>query len=377
MKILFSDLAAQHKEIKREISQAIAGVMRRSDFILGEEVALFEKEFSIFCGSAFSVGVSSGTSALFLALTALGIKDNDEVILPSFTYIATAAAVSYTGARPVFVDIQEDTYNIDVRKIKKAITKNTKAILPVHLYGQPANMPGILEIAKEYNLKVVEDAAQAHGAKIKMPSGEWESVGHIGDAGCFSFYPSKNLGGLGDGGLVVTNHKEIYDQVFMLRNCGRKSKYDHVVVGYNARLDTLQAAILRAKLKKLNKWNRMRQESAQIYNKYLSEIDGVVIPFHAPDVQHVYHVYAIRTKNRDEVYRVLKAKGVEVIIHYPIPVHLQKAYEFLGYKRGDCPVSEKTAGEIISLPMFPHLKESQIKYIANILKMTVKAPRPS
>ncbi len=372
MNIPFSDLNAQHKEIRKEISKAITGVIERGDFILGQDVALFEKAFAQFCGVNYAVGVSSGTSALFLALRALGVGPNDEVIVPAFTYIATASAVSYTGAKPVFVDIEEDTYNIDVSKIKKAITKNTKVIMPVHLYGQPADMPKILELARQYELKIVEDAAQAHGAKIKMPSGAWKPVGSIGDAGCFSFYPSKNLGGLGDGGLVAANHKEIFDSVFMLRNCGRKSKYDHVVVGYNARLDTLQAAVLREKLKKLTPWNRMRQNAAKIYNKYLGDINGVIIPYAAPDVQHVYHVYAIRVKNREKVYQALKSKGVGVIIHYPIPVHLQKAYENLGYKKGDCPVSEKIAQEIISLPMFPHLKESQIKYIANILRKALK-----
>ncbi|MCX5696498.1 MAG: DegT/DnrJ/EryC1/StrS family aminotransferase, partial [Candidatus Omnitrophica bacterium] len=368
----FSDLNAQHKEIRKEISKAITGVIKRGDFILGQDVALFEKEFARSCGTSCAAGVSSGTSALFLALRALGVGPNDEVIVPAFTYIATATAVSYTGAKPVFVDIEEDTYNIDPSKLKKAVSKNTKVILPVHLYGQPANMPKILEIARQYGLKIVEDAAQAHGAKIKMPSGAWMPVGSIGDAGCFSFYPSKNLGGLGDGGLVATNHKEIFDLVFMLRNCGRRSKYDHEVIGYNARLDTLQAAVLREKLKKLPAWNRMRRNAAKIYNRYLSGIKGIITPFEAADVQHVYHVYAIRIKNRDEVYQTLKDKGVDVIIHYPIPVHLQKAYAHLGYKKGDCPVSEKTAQEIISLPMFPHLKESQIKYIAGILRKALK-----
>ncbi|MCX5713844.1 MAG: DegT/DnrJ/EryC1/StrS family aminotransferase [Candidatus Omnitrophica bacterium] len=377
MKITFSDLNAQHQEIKKEISRAIAGVMKRGDFILGQDVSSFENEFAAFCGAKYAVGVSSGTSALFLALLALGVGNNDEVIVPSFTYIATAAAVSYTGAKPVFVDIREDTYNIDVAKLEEVIIKNTKASIPFHIYGQPAEMPKILAIAKRHDLKVIEDAAQAHGAKIKMPSGIWESVGNIGDAGCFSFYPSKNLGGFGDGGLVVTNDPKIRDKTITLRNCGRKTKYDHVVLGYNARLDTLQAAILRVKLEKLNAWNHMRQNAAKIYNKYLGGVKGVITPHAAPDVQHVYHVYAIRIKNRDEVFRELKARGVDAIIHYPIPVHLQKAYENLGYKKGDCPVSEKIAGEIISLPMFPHLKEKQIKYIASILKnaMTPRAKR--
>jgi dTDP-4-amino-4,6-dideoxygalactose transaminase len=372
VKIPFSDLHTQHKELKQEIASAIKGVLKRGDFILGRDVALFEQEFAAFCGAKYAVGVSSGTSALFLALCALGVGTDDEVIVPAFTYIATAMAVSYAGAKPVFVDIDADTYNIDAGLIKKAISKNTKVIIPVHLYGQPADMLKILEIAKEYNFKLVEDAAQAHGAKIKMPTGQWKSAGSIGDIGCFSFYPSKNLGGMGDAGLVVTDNKKIYDKIFCLRNCGRQSKYDHIVIGYNARLDTLQAAVLRAKLKKLEGWNNMRRNAAKLYDRYLGGIKGVVTPFAGSGLKHVYHVYAIRVKNRDAVVKALKQKGVDTIVHYSIPVHLQKAYAHLGYKKGDCPVSEAIAEEIISLPMFPHLTQNQVRYIAKILKQAVK-----
>ena len=367
MKIQFSDLGALHKEIEKEITEAINRVIQRGDFILGEDVVLFEQEFAKFCNSRYAVGVSSGTAALFLAVKSLGIGSPDEVIVPDFTYIATALAVSYTGAKPVFVDIEEDTYNLDVAKIKKAITKDTKAIIPVHLYGQPANMPEILKIAKEYNLKVIEDAAQAHGATVKMPDGRWQRTGSIGDAGCFSFYPSKNLGALGDGGLVATDREEIYKKLLMLRDYGRISKYEHVMVGFNSRLDTLQAAVLRAKLKKIDGWNKMRQDAAEVYNKLLKD-SGIITPFVATFARHVYHVYAVRVKNRDQVCEKLKAAGVSAIIHYPIPLHLQKAYADLRYKKGDFPVSERVAQEIISLPMFPHIKEEEIEFVVKTLK---------
>lgn len=372
MRIPFSDLNAQHKEIKREINKAVKRTIQSGDFILGHDEQLFEKEFAKFVNAKFAVGVSSGTAALFLALVSLGITKDDEVIVPDFTYIATALAVSYTGAKPVFVDIDQNTYNIDVKKIEQVITKHTKAIIPVHLYGQPANLPEIIRIAKLHNLKVIEDAAQAHGALIKMPSGEWEITGSLGDIGCFSFYPSKNLGGLGDGGMVVTNQDKIYRKLLMLRDYGRISKYEHALVGYNSRLDTLQAAILREKLKKLTTWNKMRQEAALVYNAYFKSIPEVVTPTVAHNVKHVYHVYAIRTKNRDLVYQRLRDKGIGVIIHYPIPLHLQKAYKDLGFKQGDFPVSEEIAQEIISLPMYPHIKKQDIKYVTDVIKKTVK-----
>ncbi len=375
MKIPFADLGAQHQEINKELEQALKRVIKRNDFILGKDVEFFEKEFAQFCNVRYAVGVSSGTAALFLALKSLGIGKDDEIIVPDFTFIATALAVSYTGAKPVFVDIEEDTYNIDAAKIKKSITKNTKAIIPVHLYGQPANMPKILKIAKEYNLGVIEDAAQAHGARIKMANGKWQMAGSIGDIGCFSFYPSKNLGALGDGGMVVTNNAEIYQKLLMLRDYGRTSKYKHSMIGYNSRLDTLQAAILRVKLKKLKKWNRMRQKAARVYNKFLKDVNGVITPYAAPFLEHVYHVYAIRTKRRDEVFQRLKEKGIGVIIHYPIPLHLQKVYKELGYQKQDFPVAEKVAKEIISLPMFPHIKTSQIKFTADTLKKILNQKR--
>jgi len=367
MRIQFLNLYAQHKEIKKEINEAINKVIKRSDFILGDDVRLFEKEFAQFCRSKYAVGVSSGTSALFLALLSIGVGPGDEVIVPAFTFIATATAVSYTGAKPVFVDIDKDTYCLDSEKIKKVITKRTKAIIAVHLYGHPADMAAILAIAKKHNLKVIEDAAQAHGA-IYNYKGLRKKAGSIGDIGCFSFYPTKNLGACGDAGAIATNDKSIYDKLLILRDCGRVSKYEHKIVGYNARLDTLQAAILRLKLKKLEGWNRMRRKKARLYSKLLSRVNGVILPKEDKKVKHVYHLYVIRVPDRGRVGQILKAHKIPFLLHYPIPLHLQEAYRKLGYKKGDFPVAEKLTGEVISLPLYPHLKEAHIKLIAKILK---------
>lgn len=373
MKIPFVDLGAQYKELKKEINKAISEAIKRGDFILGQDVKLFETEFAKFCNTQNAVGVSSGTEALFLALKSLGIGQGDEVIVPAFTYIATALAVSYTGAKPVFVDIDEDSYNINAREIKSVIRKNTKAIIPVHLYGQPANMPEILKIAKQYNLKIIEDCAQAHGASIKMTNDKWRLTGNLGDVGCFSFYPSKNLGGMGDGGIITTNNKEIYEKLLRLRNYGRISKYEHIIIGYNSRLDTLQAAILRVKLKKINEWNNMRRNAAGIYNKLLQNVYEVITPKTTDSSKHVYHVYAVRVRNRDKILRILQDKGIDVLIHYPIPLHLQAAYKDLGYKKGDFPISETVANEIISLPMYPHIKTSQIKFVTDSIKKALRS----
>lgn len=368
MKIPFTDLQAQHKEIDAAMHNAINRTIKRCDFILGQDVAMFEKEFSVYCRSRYAVGVSSGTAALFLGLLSLGIGRQDEVIVPAFTYIATALAVSYTGARPVFVDIDERTYNMDAAKIRKAISKNTRAIMPVHLYGQPADMDQIMKIAKEYDLRVIEDAAQAHGAAVRLGSQGSKQAGSIGDIGCFSFYPTKNLGALGDGGMIVTDNEEIYKKLLMLRDYGRVSKYEHDIIGYNSRLDTIQAAILRLKLKKLDSWNNMRVQAAGKYNDLFKGLNGVITPYASEKTRHVYHVYALRTRKRDEVFTRLKEKGIGVIIHYPKPCHLQKAYADLGYKQGDFPVSEMVSRDIISLPMFPHLKLNQIKAVVGAVK---------
>jgi dTDP-4-amino-4,6-dideoxygalactose transaminase len=368
MRVPFLDLKGQYKEIKKEIESSLRKTMQRADFILGKDEVIFEKEFARYCDRKFAVGLNSGTDALFLGLLSLGIGPSDEVILPAYTYIATALAVTFTGARPVFVDIEEGTYNIAADKISAAVTKKTRAIIPVHLYGQAADMGSILGIAKKHNLKIIEDAAQAHGAKYKMLHGKWHPAGSLGDIGCFSFYPTKNLGGCGDGGMVVTDNESIYKRLLRLRDYGRKSRYEHVSVGYNSRLDTLQAAILRVKLRHLERWNILRRRNAQIYTRELKSIEGIITPCQSGYARHVYHVYAVRVRGRDRVVKDLVKKGIGVLIHYPIPLHLQKVYKGLGYKRGDFPVAERVAQEIISLPMYPRLKEAQIKYVAGALR---------
>jgi dTDP-4-amino-4,6-dideoxygalactose transaminase len=369
--IPFSDLNAQHREVRKEIERAVKSVMQRGDFILGKDVREFEQESAHFFKSRFAVGVSSGTDALFLALDALGIGAGDEVIVPAFTYIATALSVSYTNARPVFVDIDKKSYCLDSELLRKSITRRTKAIIVVHLYGHTADMDEVMKIAKEHNVYVIEDAAQAHGARIKMADGKWHMAGAIGDIGCFSFYPSKNLGAMGDGGLVITNSEDIFKRVCMLRDYGRISKYEHALIGYNARLDTLQAAILRCKLKRLNKWNGMRRKVAQWYTSLFQHDQRVITPTAARGIEHVYHVYAIRIPNRDAVHVGLAKKGINAIVHYPIPLHLQPAYRDLGYRKGDFSVAEKVAEEIISLPMFPHMTKNQVRYVVSTVRKTI------
>lgn len=371
MRVPFLDLNLQYKQIKRDIDIGLKKAIKRYDFILGEDVTFFEKEFAQYCNRKFAVGVNSGTDALFLGLLSLGIGSGDEVIVPVFTYIATALSVNFTGARPVFVDIYEDTYNIDVNKIKRVITKNTKAIIPVHLYGQPADMKPILDIAKNYNLKVIEDAAQAHGAKYKISENKWQISGSMGDIGCFSFYPTKNLGAFGDGGIIVLDDEKIYKKLLSLHNYGRKSRYEHVSLGYNSRLDTIQAAILRAKLRRLAKWNAMRREIAKSYTDKLKNIKGIILPAEANFAQSVYNIYAVRVKNRDAVIQGLEKKGIGVLIHYPLPLHLQKVYRNLGYKKNAFPVAEKVAKEAISLPIYPYLKEAKIKFVSDTLKSII------
>lgn len=367
MRVQFIDFKEQYQLIKDEIDQGLKGVFERSDFILGKEEREFSQAFAKYCDCQYAVGVNSGTDALYLALAALGVGVGDEVILPDFTFIATALCVSYTGARPVFVDIEEETYNIDSQKLKKAVTKKTKAIIPVHIYGQAADMNEINEIAKKNGIAVVEDAAQAHGALY-----QGKKVGSLGDVGCFSFYPTKGLGAFGDGGMIVTNNKTIFEEAKILGDYGRKSRYDHKVKGYNSRLDTVQAVVLLAKLKYLDEWNKMRAANAVYYAQLLKDIDGVVAPVTKKDRSHVFQTFAIRTKNRDKVCESLKKKGVDSIIHYPIPLHLQEAYLDLGYKKGAFPVSEKISQEILSLPMYPHMKKEQIAYVCGALKEIIE-----
>jgi len=363
--ILFVDLKAQYDSIKDKIDEAIQNVLNTTSFIMGEELKKFEVEFAIFCGVKHAIGVANGSDALILALRACGIREGDEVITVPHTFVSTAEAISNVGGKVIFVDIDPKTYTIDVTKIEEKITERTKAIIPVHLYGQPANMDPIMELAKKYNLKVIEDAAQAHGAEYKG-----KKVGSIGDVACFSFYPGKNLGAYGDAGMVVTNNEEIAEKIKLLRNHGRMTKkYEHDIEGYSSRLDNLQAAILRVKLRYLNKWNESRRKNAKKYNELLTNIGGIITPYEADYAKHVYHLYVISTdKGRDKLREELKSKGVATGIHYPIPLHLQPAYNYLGYKEGDFPVTEKASQEILSLPMFAELNGGQIEEIVKIIK---------
>lgn len=366
MQIPLVDLKAQYLSIKKEIDEAIQRVLNKCNFIMGDEVKEFEEELASFCSAKYAVGVSSGTDALLLALKAINIQPGDEVITVPNTFIATTEAITMAGGKIKFVDIDEETFNIDTNKIESAITNKTRAILPVHLYGQPANMDPIKDVAKKYNLKVIEDAAQAHGAEYNN-----KRVGALGDIGIFSFYPGKNLGAYGDAGAVVTNDSDISHKIAMLRNHGRTKKYEHEYEGYNCRLDTLQAAILRVKLKYINSWNEARRNHASSYRKLLQNTD-IILPTEQKDNKHIYHIFAVRTADRDNLLNKLKNEGIGAGIHYPIPLHLQPAYRYLGYKAGDFPITEKCAREIISLPMYPELDEAKIKKVAEaISKFTI------
>lgn len=362
--IPFVDLRAQYNSIKEEIDEAIQSVLNHSSFIMGEELKKFEEEFAQFCDVKYAIGVANGSDALTLALRACDICEGDEIITVPNTFIATTEAITQVGGQIVFVDIDPKTYTIDVSRIEEKITNETKAIIPVHLYGQSVDMDPILKIAKKYNLKVIEDAAQAHGAEYKG-----RKAGSIGDVACFSFYPAKNLGAYGDAGMVVTNDDEISKKVKLLRNHGRiTKKYEHEIEGYSSRLDNLQAAILRVKLRYLNRWNDKRRKSVEVYNRLLSEIDEIILPYEADYAKHVYHLYVIRTEGRDGLREVLKSSGIATGIHYPIPLHLQPAYNYLGYKEGNFPITEKTSQEILSLPMFAELTEEQIKEIFKVIR---------
>jgi len=363
MKVPFLDLKAQYKSIKEEIAVELQKVLNNTAFAGGPFVAQFEKEFALFCKTDFAIGLGSGTAALWAAIQGLGIGEGDEVITTPNTFIATAEAISFAGAKPVFVDIDEQTYNINPQLIEDAITPKTKAIIPVHLYGQTADMNPIMEIAKAKDLFVIEDACQAHGAKCNG-----KPAGSIGDAGCFSFYPGKNLGAYGEAGAVVTNNLQLADNLQMFRDHGQKKKYYHAIVGWNARMDGFQGAILSVKLKYLNQWNESRRKNAQLYNGLLADIDGIITPTEVDYAKHVYHLYVIRVKNRDEFMAALVENDVFCGIHYPIPLHLQDAYSSLGYKKGDYPVAEKCCEQLVSLPMFPELTSEQISYVVEKIK---------
>ena len=362
MKVPFVNLQAQHEPLQAEINEAIASVFTKTNFILGEDVALFEQEFADYCAAPYAIGLDSGLSALKLALEAFNIGAGDEVIVPANTFIATAAAVTFVGARPVFVDIKPGTYNIDVSKIEAAITPKTRAILPVHLYGTPADMDEIMALASKHNLIVIEDACQAHGAYYRG-----RRVGSLGHAAAFSFYPTKNLGAAGDGGALVTSDERAMNHVKALRNCGQREKYVHVAAPYNHRLDTLHAAVLRIKLRHLDEWNAGRRQAAILYNRFLAETP-IVTPATPANVIPVWHLYVIRAENRAGLQAHLQEQGIATGLHYPLPLHLQPYYQSLGYKRGDFPITEAYADQILSLPMFPELSEEQIAYVTDAVK---------
>jgi len=363
VKVPFLDLKAQYESIREEISVALQNVLDRTAFAGGPFVTEFEKNFASFCGTDYAVGVGNGTEALWLALQALGVGPGDEVITVPNTFIATVEAITFCGAKPVFVDIDEQTFNMDHVRLAEAITPKTKAIIPVHLYGQPADMDPIIEIARVNRLFVVEDACQAHGAEYKG-----RRTGSIGNAGCFSFYPGKNLGAYGEAGAVTANDKELAQKMMMFRDHGQKTKYYHSIVGWNARMDGFQGAVLDVKLKHLNDWNQARIEHAKLYNNLLEDIDGVICPLQADYAKHVYHIYAIRTDNREQLMKDLADRGVMCGIHYPIPLHLQDAYKDLGYKVGDFPIAEKCSQQILSLPMFAELSEQQIETVVKQIR---------
>lgn len=358
--IPFVDLGAQYRAISSEVGTAVNEVLSRCNFILGAPVDQFERAFADFVECHHAVGVSSGLDALRLALAGLGVGPGDEVIIPANTYIATALAVTAQGATPVLVDCDPSTYTIDVSRIGSAITARTRAVIPVHLTGQSADMDPILDLAAHFGLYVIEDAAQAHGTRYKG-----RACGAIGDAGCFSFYPGKNLGAYGDGGLVTTNDQLLAERLRRLRNYGQQQKYEHTEKGLNARLDTIQAAVLNVKLKYLRGWNENRARHARTYTSRLESLTGLRLQSCLPVSTHIYHLYIIETGRRDALQQYLEGHGIQTGIHYPKPIHLQKAYEDLGYSIGDFPESERLANQMLSLPMFPELTEEQISFVCD------------
>ena len=363
--IPFVDLKAQYLSIKKEIDEAVSRVLMNSSFILGPEVAQFEEGFARRCGVAECVGVNSGTSALHLALLAAGVGPGDEVITVPFTFVATAAAIRYTGAKPVFVDIDPKSFTMNANLIEAVITAKTKAIIPVHLYGQPADMDPIIDIARKRGMVIIEDAAQAHLAEYKG-----RLAGSMGDLGCFSFYPGKNLGAYGEGGAVVTNNAEYARTIRMLRDWGQQQKGYHELLGYNYRMEGIQGAILRVKLRYLDAWTDARRKHAAQYNGLLAG-SAVKTPEEMPYAKHVYHVYAIRAAQRDQLQKKLVSREIHAGVHYQLPVHLQRAFSNMGYREGDFPQSEKAAKEVLSLPIYAELTEAQIETTTTMLKNSI------
>ena len=372
MKIPMVDMLAGWPPIKDEVETAVKIVFNKANFILGEEVAKFEKDFAAVIGAKYAAGVASGTDAIRLAIIACGIKPGDEVITTPFTFIATTETISQAGAVPVFADIEPDTYNLDPKSVEKKITKKTRALLPVHLYGQAADMDGLMALAKKYNLKVIEDCAQAFTGKYNLGGKGWKYLGNIGDCGTFSFFPAKNLGAFGDGGMIATNDAEIYGEIKALRNHGSKERYLYEMEGFNSRLDTVQAAILSVKLKYVEKWTEMRTKVAQ---KYAAALNGIcVTPAVRTNCRHSFNYYTIRFDSkakRDAAKKHLTEQGIANQIYYPLSLHLQKAYAHLHCAKGDLPVCEKVQDTVCSLPMYPELSDEQIKTVTDAVKAAV------
>jgi dTDP-4-amino-4,6-dideoxygalactose transaminase len=365
IKVPYLDLKAQYASIKTEIDAAIARVLDSCQFVLGSEVAGFEQEFSTYCGTSACIAVNSGTSALHLALIAAGVGPGDEVITVPFTFVASVAAVLYAGARPVLVDIDPRSFTLDPAAIEAAITPRTKAILPVHLYGQPADMDPIMEIARRHGLIVIEDAAQAHGAKYKG-----RPVGGIGDMACFSFYPGKNLGAYGEGGAVTTSNAEFARSIRMLRDWGQDRKYHHVLRGFNYRMEGFQGAILRVKLRYLEQWTEARRSLVHQYNELLADCEVETLT-EMPWARHVYHVYTLRSDDRDALQAALTTEGIQTGVHYSVPVHLQPAYADLGYGAGAFPQAEAAAKQVLSLPLYPELSTESVTEVAKVVRKVV------
>ena len=375
MRVPFLDLKIQYKQIEQEVMPMITRAMADGAFVGGEQVSCFETEFAKFCNSSYCVGVNSGTDALRFALMAIGVGPGDEVITVPNTFIATTEAISQVGATPVFVDIYPDTCNMDPNKLEdylknrlkpnaSSLTPRPKAVIPVHLYGQPADMDPILEIAQKNGIAVIEDARQAHGARYDKN----RKAGSMGAVGCFSFYPGKNLGAFGEGGAIITQDQAVAQKIRMIRDHGQHKKYFHDLEGYNGRLDAIQAGVLRIKLKWLGQWNKLRRKNAAYYHELLSEISSVTLLTEAEFAESVYHLYVILVDDRDGLQKFLDSKGIATGLHYPLPLHLQKAYTDLGYNKGDFPIAENIAGRLLSLPMFPELTRNQIQYVADSIK---------
>lgn len=366
----YLDLKAQYRSIKPEIDAAISEVLESCQFVLGAEVTAFERDFASFCGAAECIALNSGTSALHLALLAAGIGAGDEVITTPFTFVASVAAILYAGARPVLVDIDPRSFTLDPAKVEASITSRTKALLPVHLYGQPSDMDPLIQIARRHGLIVIEDAAQAHGAKYKG-----RSVGSVGDMACFSFYPGKNLGAYGEGGAVTTSNPEYARTVRMLRDWGQDRKYHHLLRGYNYRMEGFQGAVLRVKLRHLEQWTESRRALVRKYDELLADCN-LETPIEMPWARHVYHVYTVRSKERDRLQAALNDEGIQTGIHYPVPVHLQPAYADLGYGPGAFPQAEAAAKQVLSLPLYPELPSQAVAQVAEAVKTVVGSKPP-